>query len=155
MRIDHREPDLENHDRGLDWDLPRLLERRGLLKLVAGAGLAGAGLVTLGACADDGSTSSLTAATPRAPTGGSPPGGTERPPPGGGPPGGGDNPDGTSTSDTEGGPTASCRRRRPALPGRRFQRGQRAHRERHRTQDITSSFGSSTTMAEGVPLPSP
>jgi protocatechuate 3,4-dioxygenase beta subunit len=31
---------------------PRLLERRGLLKLVAGAGLAGAGLITLGGAAD-------------------------------------------------------------------------------------------------------
>ena len=39
MRVNHREPELENHDRGLDWDLPRLLQRRGLLKLVAGAGL--------------------------------------------------------------------------------------------------------------------
>ena len=63
MRVDHREPELENHDRGLDWDLPRLLHRRGMLKLVAGAGLAGAGLVTLGACADASSTSS-TSATP-------------------------------------------------------------------------------------------
>ncbi len=43
MRVNHRESELENHDRGLDYDLPRLLERRGLLKLVAGAGLAGAG----------------------------------------------------------------------------------------------------------------
>jgi hypothetical protein len=51
MRIDHREKDLENHDRGLDYDLPRLLHRRGMLKLVAGVGLAGAGLITLGACA--------------------------------------------------------------------------------------------------------
>ncbi len=48
MRIDHREEDLENHDRGLDYDLPRLLHRRGMLKLVAGVGLAGAGLITLG-----------------------------------------------------------------------------------------------------------
>jgi protocatechuate 3,4-dioxygenase beta subunit len=54
MRVYHREDELENHDRGLDHDLPRLLHRRGLLKLVAGAGLAGAGLVTLGACADRG-----------------------------------------------------------------------------------------------------
>ena len=51
IRIDHKEKDLENHDRGLDYDLPRLLHRRGMLKLVAGAGLAGAGLITLGACA--------------------------------------------------------------------------------------------------------
>src|ERR671911_2030716 len=63
MRVSHREPELENHDRGLDWDLPRLLQRRGLLKLVAGAGLAGTALVTLGACADNGSNTD-TAATP-------------------------------------------------------------------------------------------
>jgi hypothetical protein len=30
MRVDHRESDLEDHDRGQDYDLPRLLERRGL-----------------------------------------------------------------------------------------------------------------------------
>ena len=50
MRIDHREEDLENHHRGLDYDLPRLLHRRGMLKLVAGVGFAGACLMTLGAC---------------------------------------------------------------------------------------------------------
>jgi len=27
MRVNHRETDLENHDRGLDYDLPRLLQR--------------------------------------------------------------------------------------------------------------------------------
>ena len=53
MRVNHRETDLENHDRGLDYDLPRLLQRRGMLKLVAGVGLAGAGLITLGACGSD------------------------------------------------------------------------------------------------------
>ena len=52
MRVNHRETDLENHDRGLDYDLPRLLQRRGMLKLVAGAGLAGTGLITLAACGD-------------------------------------------------------------------------------------------------------
>ena len=71
MRVNHREKDLENHDRGLDYDLPRLLHRRGMLKLVAGAGLAGAGLITLGACAD-----SESSADTGAPQGGSrPPGG--------------------------------------------------------------------------------
>jgi hypothetical protein len=60
MRVDHREKDLENHDRGLDYDLARLLHRRGMLKLVAGAGLAGAGLITLGACADATSTADTT-----------------------------------------------------------------------------------------------
>ena len=37
MRVNHREDELENHDRGLDYDLPKLLDRRGLLTLVAGA----------------------------------------------------------------------------------------------------------------------
>jgi len=79
MRVNHRERELENHDRGLDYDLPRLLERRGLLKLVAGAGLAGAGLITLGACAAD----------------------TEGP--GGRPPGGGAPQESGATSDTANG----------------------------------------------------
>ena len=60
MRVNHREPDLENHDRGLDYDLPRVLHRRGMLKLVVGAGLAGAGLVTLGACATSTTTTEAT-----------------------------------------------------------------------------------------------
>ena len=45
MRVNHRETDLENHDRGIDYDLPRFLHRRGMLRLVAGVGLAGAGLI--------------------------------------------------------------------------------------------------------------
>jgi hypothetical protein len=40
MRVNHTEPDLENHDRGLDHDLPRLIGRRGLLTLAIGAGAA-------------------------------------------------------------------------------------------------------------------
>jgi hypothetical protein len=71
--VNHREKDLENHDRGLDYDLPRLLHRRGMLKLVAGAGLAGAGLITLGACTD-----ATTAADTSAPEDGNPPSGGPR-----------------------------------------------------------------------------
>jgi hypothetical protein len=83
MRVDHREDELENHDRGLDYDLPRLLQRRGMLKLVIGAGLAGTGLLSLAACADD------TTGTTAAPTGpeGAPPG-AGGPPDGGNPRGG-------------------------------------------------------------------
>jgi len=40
MRVHHVESDLENHDRGLDYDLPRLIGRRGLLTLAIGAGAA-------------------------------------------------------------------------------------------------------------------
>lgn len=79
MRMDHREKDLENHDRGLDYDLPRLLGRRGLLKLVAGAGLAGAGLITLGACADATSTADTGPAQGSMPPRGGPGGGAAQP----------------------------------------------------------------------------
>ena len=59
MRVNHREDELENHDRGLDYDLPKLLHRRGMLKLVAGASV-----VALAGCATAQTTSSDTAATP-------------------------------------------------------------------------------------------
>ena len=91
MRIDHRESDLENHDRGLDYDLPRLLQRRGVLKMVAGAGLAGTGLITLGPAHPTDNHRRDTAGRP--PSGG----------PGGPPPGDGGGPpqESTATSDTE------------------------------------------------------
>jgi protocatechuate 3,4-dioxygenase beta subunit len=113
LRIEHREKDLENHDRGLDYDLPRLLHRRGMLKLVAGVGLAGAGLITLGACASG----DPTLATEPTDTDGEIPEETSGPYPG----------DGSNGANvlTESGIVRS---------------------------DITSSFGSSTTKAEGVPL---
>jgi protocatechuate 3,4-dioxygenase beta subunit len=114
LRIEHREKDLENHDRGLDYDLPRLLHRRGMLKLVAGVGLAGAGLITLGACA---SGDPALATEPTDTTDGEIPEETSGPYPG----------DGSNGANvlTESGIVRS---------------------------DITSSFGSSTTKAEGVPL---
>jgi protocatechuate 3,4-dioxygenase beta subunit len=143
MRVHHREPELENHDRGLDWDLPRLLQRRGLLKLVAGAGLAGAGLVTLGACADDSSTSS-TSPTPGSPAG-APSGG-----PGGGPPGEGGAPESTETSDIANGelPEETA----GPYPGDGSNGANVLTESGVVRSDITSSFGSSTTKAEGVPL---
>ena len=134
MRVNHRENDLENHDRGLDYDLPRLLHRRGMLKLVAGVGLAGAGLITLGACASDTST-----ADANSPSGRRPPG---RP--------GSGAPEGTQTSDTANGEL-------PEETGGPYP-GDGSHGANVLTQsgivrrDITSSFGSSTTKAEGVPL---
>ena len=112
MRVSHRETDLENHDRGLDYDLPRLLHRRGMLKLVAGVGLAGAGLITLGACDSATATGETTS-----------PSNGELPEETGGPfPGDGSN--GANVLNQSG----IVRR------------------------DITSSFGSSTTRAAGVPV---
>ena len=50
--------DLHDHDKGLSHDLPRLLDRRRVLGLLGGLGLA----TSVAACSDDGTTS--TAATP-------------------------------------------------------------------------------------------
>jgi protocatechuate 3,4-dioxygenase beta subunit len=135
MRVNHREKDLENHDRGLDYDLPRLLHRRGMLKLVAGVGLAGAGLITLGACASDSST-----ADTNAPSGGGPPGG--------GPGGGG--PDSTQTSDTASGELPE--ETGGPFPGDGSNGANVLNQSGVVRRAITSSFGSSTTKAEGVPF---
>src|SRR5829696_4455046 len=116
MRVYHREDELENHDRGLDHDLPRLLDRRGLLKLVAGAGLAGAGLVSLGACADRG-----------------------------GPRGAGQEPSDTSDGEL---PEETA----GPYPGDGSNGPNLLNQSGIVRRDITSSFGSSTTKAAGVPL---
>jgi protocatechuate 3,4-dioxygenase beta subunit len=135
MRIDHREKDLENHDRGLDYDLPRLLDRRGLLKFVGGAGLAGAGLITLGACAEATSTADT----------GSTQGGM---PPRGGPGSGAPQP--TQTSDTADGEIPE--ETSGPYPGDGSNGANVLTQSGIVRRDITSSFGSSTTKAEGVPL---
>ena len=118
MRVNHRENELENHDRGLDYDLPKLLHRRGMLKLVAGASV-----VALAGCA--------TAQTrPRTP----PPLRPTDPPaepgraarPRRGRQWRGQQPRGVGRRDT-GGDGRS-------LPRRRIQRRQRADRERRGTQ---------------------
>jgi protocatechuate 3,4-dioxygenase beta subunit len=126
MRVNHRESERENHDRGLDYDLPRLLERRGLLKLVAGAGLAGAGLITLGACAADAEA------------------------PGGGRPGGGAAPESGEPSGTANGelPEETA----GPYPGDGSNGANVLTESGIVRSDITSSFGSSTTKAEGIPL---
>src|SRR5215210_7808463 len=123
MRVSHRETDLENHDRGLDYDLPRLLQRRGMLKLILGAGIAGTGLVTLGACAD-GSTTSTDAAPSSAPSG--------EP---------GDTANGELPEETSG-----------PYPGDGSNGANVLTQSGIVRSDITSSFGSSTTKAAGVPL---
>ena len=134
MRVNHRETDLENHDRGLDYDLPRLLHRRGMLKLVAGVGLAGAGLITLGACASDIGTADAT------PSGGWPPGG-----------GPGDGaPEITRTSNTANGELPE--ETGGPFPGDGSNGANVLNQSGIVRPDITSSFGSSTTRAEGVPL---
>jgi len=120
----------------LDYDLPRLLHRRGMLKLVAGAGLAGAGLITLGACA-----ASESSANTGAPQSG------DRPP-GGGP--GGAAPEVTGTSDTANGEIPE--ETSGPYPGDGSNAANVLSESGIVRRDITSSFGSSTTKAEGVPL---
>jgi protocatechuate 3,4-dioxygenase beta subunit len=122
MRVDHREEDLENHDRGLDYDLPRLLHRRGMLKLVAGVGLAGAGLITLGACAADTSAGDTT--SPQGPS--------------------------TQTTDTANGELPE--ETGGPFPGDGSNGANVLNQSGIVRRDITSSFGTSTTKAEGVPL---
>jgi len=132
MRVNHQETDLENHDRGLDYDFPRLLHRRGMLKLVAGAGLAGTGLITLGACAD-----ATSNADPSSPQGGNPAG-----------PGGASQP--TQTSDTANGEIPE--ETSGPFPGDGSNGANVLTQSGIVRSDITSSFGSSSTKAEGVPL---
>ncbi len=136
MRVNHREADLENHDRGLDYDLPRLLHRRGMLKLVAGAGLAGTGLTTLAACGDASTSDAASAAPDGGPGGGQPPNG-------GGAQSG-------ETSDTANGelPEETA----GPYPGDGSNGANMLTESGVVRSDITSSFGSSTTKAEGIPL---
>jgi protocatechuate 3,4-dioxygenase beta subunit len=138
MRVNHRETDLENHDRGLDYDLPRLLHRRGMLKLVAGVGLAGAGLITLGACASDTTTGAASSASGSRPAG----------QPGGGP--GGAAPESTQTSDNANGELPE--ETGGPFPGDGSNGANVLNQSGIVRRDITSSFGSSTTKAQGVPL---
>jgi protocatechuate 3,4-dioxygenase beta subunit len=122
MRVDHREKDLENHDRGLDYDLPRLLHRRSMLKLVAGVGLAGVGLITLGACAADTSAGNTT--SPQGPN--------------------------TQTMDSANGELPE--ETGGPFPGDGSNGANVLNQSGIVRRDITSSFGTSTTKAEGVPL---
>jgi protocatechuate 3,4-dioxygenase beta subunit len=122
MRVDHRGTDLENHDRGLDYDLPRLLHRRSMLKLVAGVGLAGAGLITLGACAADTSAGDTTS------------------------------PQGRSTQTTDSANGELPEETGGPFPGDGSNGANVLSQSGIVRRDITSSFGTSTTKAEGVPL---
>ena len=142
MRVDHREDELENHDRGLDYDLPRLLQRRGMLKLVIGAGLAGTGILSLAACGDD---TTGTAVAPTGPEGA--PTGAGGPPDGANPRGGAE---AQQTSDTANGelPEETA----GPYPGDGSNGANVLTESGIVRSDITSSFGSSTTKAQGVPL---
>jgi protocatechuate 3,4-dioxygenase beta subunit len=101
-----------------------MLQRRGMLKLVAGAGLAGIGLINLGACASGSTTAD---ASPQ-----------------------GTPPDSTKTSDTANGelPEETA----GPYPGDGSNGANVLSESGVVRSDLTSSFGSSTTKAEGIPL---
>jgi protocatechuate 3,4-dioxygenase beta subunit len=109
-----------------------------MLKLVAGVGLAGAGLITLGACAND-----TTAGAASSPSGSRRTG-----QPGGG--AGGAAPESTQTSDTANGELPE--ETGGPYPGDGSNGANVLNQSGIVRRDITSSFGSSTTKAEGVPL---
>ena len=102
----HRPEHLEDHDRGLELDLPTILHRRSLLKFVGGAGLAALGVSLFG-----------TSSRARAGRGFS------------------------------GDPRGNSR----AVSRRRIERRERLTQSGIVRSDIRSSFGSSTTIAQGVP----
>jgi len=145
---DH-DSELEDHDLGLSHDLPQIIERnrlgrRGMLRLAGGAGIAVAAGATLAACGsgDSGSTAASTAAAGG--PGGTPPSGG----PGGTPPSGGAAPaesgvevaDGEIPEETAG-----------PYPGDGSNGVNVLAESGVVRQDIRSSFGDASGVAEGIP----
>ena len=123
--MDHQESEIEDHDRGLSHDLPIVLSRRRALSVVGGAGLVAA----LAAC---GSTTSPSEAGPN-------PGGPVGAPPAA--PTGASSSDGEIPEETTG-----------PYPGDGSNGVNVLTESGIVRSDITSSFGSASGVAEGVPL---
>lgn len=146
MTHSHAHGELEDHDLGLSHDLPQIvrrnrLGRRGLLSI-----LGGVGVVAVAGCAADGSSGSTTSDTASsdsasAPAGGGP-GGT--PPDGGGAMGGGSSvevAEGEIPEETAG-----------PYPGDGSNGVNVLTESGIVRSDLTSSFGSASGVAEGVPV---
>jgi protocatechuate 3,4-dioxygenase beta subunit len=103
--------------------------------LVAGVGLAGAGLISLGACGSDATTGETSSPSGSRPAGAPPDGGA---------------PESTQTSDTANGELPE--ETSGPFPGDGSNGANVLNQSGIVRSDITSSFGSSTTKAEGVPL---
>ena len=124
---------LHDHDRGLAYDLPALVERRRALKLIAGAGLA-----ALVGCGSDKSSTGASASdsviTPGSSSSGS----------------------SAAVTTTSVAAAASCTTIPEETPGPYPGDGSNGPNVLTESgivrSDITSSFGSSTTTAKGVPL---
>ncbi len=127
--------DLEDHDLGLSHDLPRIMARRGLLGLLGGVGAAAA----LTACGSDGGTTNSASSTTTASSNGGPGGA----PPAGGAPGGDSGAavaDGEIPEETAG-----------PYPGDGSNGPNVLTESGVVRSDITSSFGSASGVAAGVP----
>ena len=145
MTTDHHHDD-DRLDRGLAFDVGTLVNRRRALVLLAGAG-AGVALAACGggddAEATASSTSTTTASTTTTVAAGGPPGG------GGAPPGGGMGGSDTASSDD---PNAIPNETAGPYPGDGSNGPDILLESGIVRSDITASFGSSTTVAGGVPL---
>lgn len=128
LRLDHRYHDTEDHDRGLVFDLATL-DRRRMLKLLGLGGIS-AGLFTIVGCNPSGSTATGGPSAPSAAT--------------------------TGASAADGASGASCEIIPEETAGPFPGDGSNGPDVLSQTgvvrKDITSSFGSSSTVAEGVPL---
>lgn len=152
MSTDHHHDD-DRLDRGLVFDVGTLVGRRRALLLLAGAG---AGLA-LAACGGDGDTtsgtssssSSASTSTTEASSSTTAASGPPGAPPGGGPGGGGMGGEATVSSDD---PDAIPNETAGPYPGDGSNGPDVLLESGIVRSDITSSFGSSTTTAAGVPL---
>ena len=156
MTTDDHQHDDDRLDRGLAFDIGTLMNRRRALVLFAGAG-AGVALAACGS-GDSETTASTTASTTTTAaesttTTAAAPGGPGAPPDGGGgpggPPGGGMGGADTASSDD---PNAIPNETAGPYPGDGSNGPDVLLESDIVRSDITASFGSSTTVAAGVPL---
>lgn len=135
----HEHEETEEHDLGLSHDLPRIMARRGLLGLLGGVGAAAA----LSACGADDSASSGTESTSSASSSAAAGGPPDGPPDGGAAPGGESSvevAEGEIPEETAG-----------PYPGDGSNGPNVLSESGVVRSDITSSFGSASGVAEGIP----
>lgn len=139
MTHQHQHDELEDHDLGLSQDLPRIVERNRLGRRSLPGLLGGVGVVAVAGCAVGDSTSSASESSASTAAQGGPPSG--RPGGGAAPPGSGvEVGDGEIPEETAGPFPGDGSNGPNVLTGSGIVRS-----------DITTSFGSSSGTAEGVP----
>jgi protocatechuate 3,4-dioxygenase beta subunit len=128
----HHDDGVHDHDRGLVFDLNTMMARRRMLKVFAGAGLAGLGATVLAACGGGGggSATAPTAAAANTPTANA----------------------ATTAAASTADLTAIPEETAGPFPGDGSNGVNVLTRSGIVRSDIRSSFGSSSTVAEGVPL---